>query len=66
MWKILLIQGPNMSYLGRRQPELYGKTTAAELASYPEIFFVGLTTGEFNLFVAGVAGSGKRVSRRRA
>lgn len=29
--KILLIQGPNMSYLGRRQPELYGTTTAAEL-----------------------------------
>lgn len=31
MTKILLIQGPNMSYLGRRQPELYGRTTAAEL-----------------------------------
>lgn len=31
MPKLLLIQGPNMSYLGRRQPELYGKTTAAEL-----------------------------------
>ncbi len=31
MPKILLIQGPNMSYLGRRQPELYGRTTAAEL-----------------------------------
>jgi 3-dehydroquinate dehydratase-2 len=31
MIKILLVQGPNMSYLGRRQPELYGKTTAAEL-----------------------------------
>ncbi len=31
MTKILLIQGPNMSYLGRRQPELYGKTSAAEL-----------------------------------
>lgn len=31
MTKILLIQGPNMSYLGRRQPELYGSTTAAEL-----------------------------------
>ena len=31
MLKILLIQGPNMSTLGRRQPELYGKTTAAEL-----------------------------------
>jgi len=31
MVKLLLIQGPNMSYLGRRQPELYGKTTAKQL-----------------------------------
>jgi 3-dehydroquinate dehydratase-2 len=31
MIKLLLIQGPNMSYLGRRQPEIYGTTTAAEL-----------------------------------
>ncbi len=31
MHKILLIQGPNMSYLGKRQPEIYGKTTAAQL-----------------------------------
>lgn len=31
MQKILLIQGPNMIYLGRRQPEIYGTTTAAEL-----------------------------------
>jgi len=31
MPKILLIQGPNLSYLGRRQPELYGTTSAAEL-----------------------------------
>ncbi len=31
MPKILLIQGPNMSYLGRRQPEIYGRTSAAEL-----------------------------------
>ena len=31
MPKILLIQGPNMSYLGKRQPEIYGITTAAEL-----------------------------------
>ena len=29
--RILLVQGPNMSYLGRRQPELYGRTTAAQL-----------------------------------
>lgn len=29
--KILLIQGANMEYLGFRQPEIYGTTTAAEL-----------------------------------
>ena len=29
--KLLLIQGANMEYLGIRQPELYGTTTAAEL-----------------------------------
>lgn len=31
MPKLLLIQGPNMSYLGRRQPEIYGTTTAKQL-----------------------------------
>lgn len=29
--RILLLQGPNMNYLGRRQPELYGRTTPDEL-----------------------------------
>lgn len=29
--RILLLQGPNMNWLGRRQPELYGRTTATEL-----------------------------------
>lgn len=29
--KLLLIQGANMEYLGRRQPELYGTSTAKEL-----------------------------------
>jgi 3-dehydroquinate dehydratase-2 len=29
--KLLLVQGANMEYLGRRQPELYGTTTAREL-----------------------------------
>jgi 3-dehydroquinate dehydratase-2 len=29
--KILLIQGANMQFLGRREPELYGTTTAREL-----------------------------------
>ena len=31
--KILLLQGANMSYLGRRQPEFYGTTSATELDS---------------------------------
>ena len=31
MPKILLVQGPNLSYLGKRQPEIYGRTTAAQL-----------------------------------
>jgi len=31
MVKILLIQGSNMNLLGIRQPEIYGKTQAAEL-----------------------------------
>jgi 3-dehydroquinate dehydratase-2 len=29
--KLLLIQGANMEYLGRRQPDLYGTATAKEL-----------------------------------
>lgn len=29
--KILLIQGPNLTFLGRREPHLYGTTTAAQL-----------------------------------
>jgi 3-dehydroquinate dehydratase-2 len=31
MPKILLVQGPNLSYLGKRQPEIYGRTSAAQL-----------------------------------
>lgn len=29
--KILLLQGANTTFLGRRQPQLYGTTSAAEL-----------------------------------
>lgn len=31
MTRILLIQGPNLSYLGEREPEIYGTTTAADI-----------------------------------
>lgn len=31
MTSILLIQGPNLSYLGKREPEHYGTMSAAEL-----------------------------------
>ena len=31
MTKLLLIQGANMEWLGKRQPELYGTTTADQL-----------------------------------
>jgi len=31
MHRVLLLQGANMSYLGRRQPEIYGTVSAAQL-----------------------------------
>jgi 3-dehydroquinate dehydratase-2 len=31
MWRILLVQGANMVRLGKREPEIYGTTTATEL-----------------------------------
>lgn len=31
MKKILLLQGANLNYLGKREPEIYGNTTAKEL-----------------------------------
>ncbi|PVG82887.1 3-dehydroquinate dehydratase [Nocardioides gansuensis] len=32
MTKVLVLNGPNLGRLGRRQPEVYGRTTHAELA----------------------------------
>lgn len=34
--KVLVLNGPNLGRLGRRQPEIYGTTTYAELASLCE------------------------------
>jgi 3-dehydroquinate dehydratase-2 len=31
MYRILLVQGANLTYLGKREPEIYGTTTADEL-----------------------------------
>lgn len=31
MVRLLLVQGANMAWLGKREPEIYGTTTAAEL-----------------------------------
>ncbi|WP_133126844.1 type II 3-dehydroquinate dehydratase [Legionella nagasakiensis] len=53
MEKILLVQGANLNYLGKREPEIYGKTTAEELNQtlhqhakdkgyYLEIFYTNL------------------------
>ena len=32
MTRVLVLNGPNLGRLGRRQPEIYGTTTYSELA----------------------------------
>lgn len=38
MTRILLLQGANMAYLGKREPEIYGTTTAAELDQMLQLY----------------------------
>ena len=33
MFRILLVQGANLSYLGKRETAIYGTTTAAEASA---------------------------------
>lgn len=54
MPKILIIQGPNMEWLGRRQPELYGTTTLAEVEAMLRAHGAGRC--EMEMFTTNVEG----------
>ena len=60
MEKILLLQGANMSFLGRRQPEIYGTTTAAEL---DHILLAHAKTNRYELDIYYTHIEGEAISR---
>ena len=43
--KVLVIHGPNLNMLGKREPEIYGKTTLDEINS--DLENLGTTLGIF-------------------
>ena len=55
MVRILLIQGANMEYLGKRQPEIYGTTTAAELDTML-LEYAGAHGHELDIFYTNIEG----------
>ena len=40
--KILVINGPNINFLGIREPEIYGKTTYAEMVDKIKLWSIEL------------------------
>jgi 3-dehydroquinate dehydratase-2 len=65
--RILVLQGANMSFLGRREPEKYGTTTAAELDGFirsratelgvnVDIFYTNIEGEAINRIYAAVEG----------
>ena len=60
MTKLLVLQGPNMSFLGRRQPELYGTTTAAEL---DQMLYAHARTNAYDLDIFYTHLEGEAIAR---
>lgn len=67
MKKILLVQGANLNWLGKREPEIYGKTTHEELDRdlmdyakkrdfHLEIFYTNVEGEAINRIYAAVTG----------